>query len=329
MIASFGYVRPLRVGLLAKVRQTVEIVLHIGAHRTGTSSLQAVARDQADRLAAQGVTLWDPRVTRPNLLPGVQPGRGRLPAQVRRAEGRLRLTCAQAGLAGTDVLILIDENMMGTPQGNLRAGALYPAAGERLARIGAALRGQVSRVVLSVRSLDAYWASVLAMTVARGHRVPGPRHVAELAQARRGWRDVIADVACALPGADLRVIPHETHASAPLARLEAMAGRPLTLLPARDWRNRAPDLPALRRMLAARGQNPAILPVGEGRWTPFTAAQTCALRETYADDLHWLAAGAEGMAQLITWTEPAKTGHTPHSGPKTRGHDHEQQGRLA
>lgn len=329
MIATFADPRPFGAALYDKVRRALEIVLHIGAHRTATTSLQAYARAHAGALGARGVTLWDPRVTRPGLLADVQPGRGRLAAQVRRAEGRLRMSCARAGLTGTEVLILSDENMMGTTQGNLRARALYPGVGERLARIGAALHGQVTRVVLSVRSLDTFWASSVAMTVARGHQVPGPRLLSDLAQGRRGWRDVVMDVACALPGAAVRVIPHETHASAPLARLEAMAGRPLDLPTGRDWRNRAPDLPTLRRMVRDRGQTPAILPEGEGRWTVFTAGQAAALRETYADDLHWLAAGADGMAQLITWTEPAKTGQTPHPGSKTRGHDHEQQGRLA
>lgn len=329
MIAALGHMRPRRAPLGEKVRGLLDIVLHIGAHRTATSSLQHWLRGQGPALRDQGVAVWDPRVTRPDLVSGVQPGPLRTPALRARAAGRLRLKCAQAGLDGVQTLILSDENMLGSPLANVAARALYPAAGERMARIGAALRGQVTRVVLSVRGLDAYWASVLAMTVARGHRVPGPRHLAALAGNRRGWRDVITDVACALPEARLIVLPHEQFASMPEARLEAMAQRPLTLPQTRDWLNRAPDLAELRRIVTARGQNPAILPDGQGRWTPFDAGQTAALRETYADDLHWLMAGAEGLADLKTWTAPAKTGQTPHSGAMTRGHTHEQQGRLA
>lgn len=329
MMAAALNSRPLRAALFAKARRTLEIVLHIGAHRTATTSLQRLGRDQAEGLAGQGVTFWGPQVTRPNLLPAVQPGRARSAAMTRRAAGRLRLKCAQAGLSGTQVLILSDENMLGTPQGNLTAGRLYPGAGERLARIGAALRGQVRRVVLSLRGQEPYWCSVLAMTVARGHNVPRARVLQTLAEARRSWRDVVTDVACALPEAELIVLPHENTAALPDWRLQVMAGRPLTLPAGRLWANRAPDLMTLRRHLAERGQNPAILPMGEGRWTPFTAKQSAALRETYADDLHWLTAGADGLAQLKTFTAPGKTGQTPHSGSKTRGHDHEQQGRMA
>ena len=329
MMAAALNSQPMGAALFAKARRALDIVLHIGAHRTATTSLQRLARDHVAGLAGQGVTFWGPQVTRPNLLPGVQPGRGRSAAMTRRAAGRLRLKCAQAGLGGTQVLILSDENMLGTPQGNLTAQALYPAAGERLARISAALRGQVRRVVLSVRGQEAYWSSVLAMMVERGHNVPRARVLQALADARRGWRDVVTDVACAVPEAELIILPHESTAGLPEWRLQVMAGRPLPVSAGRIWAHRAPDLTALRRHLAARGQNPAILPMGEGRWTPFTAGQSAALRETYADDLHWMTAGADGLAQLKTWTAPGKTGQTPHSGTKTRGHDHEQQGRMA
>jgi len=329
MIAAVMISRPVGVALAKKVRRALEIVLHIGAHRTGSTSFQHFARENARGMAAQGVAVWCPRITRPELLSGIQPAPGRVPAQIHRAEARLRLRCAEARAAGTKTLILSDENMMGTPQGNLQAAALYPGAGERLARIGAALQGQVARVVLSARSPDAYWTSLLAMTVARGHLVPGARTIKALVAARRGWRDVIADVACALPGAHVAVMPHEAFSSAPEARLDAMVGRSCGLPMRRDWLNRAPDLPTLRRLLRDRGQNPAVLPQGAGRWTPFDAGQIAALRESYADDLHWLTAGADGLAQLITWTAPDKTGQNPRPGAMTRGHTHEQQGRLA
>ena len=312
----------------------MDVIFHIGAHRTASTSFQAYLRANAPELAAQGLGFWGPMRTRGGLFTGIIPSSTspRPERQARMAKGRIALHSERARLNGMRQLIVSDENVMGAPRRNLRDRALYRGAGERMARHAAAFGGRITRVVLSIRCLDSYWASTLAYGVARGHPVPGPMLLAGLSQQRRSWRDVITDLSCALPGVELIVLPHETYAGLPERRLAILTGGAVRgpVKHARIWLNRAPDLGMLRQSLALRGENPAKLGAGEGRYDPFDAAQKARLRELYQDDLFWLAAGADGLAKMMTEKARNETGKTLQGATLTRGQDDDQQqGRVA
>ncbi|WP_297769582.1 hypothetical protein [uncultured Roseovarius sp.] len=303
----------------------MEIILHLGAHRTATTSFQHYMRANATKLATPGgMGFWGPDITRDGILTGVIPVPGGESAmrQMDRARGRIALRLAQARKVGLHRILVSDENMIGAARRNLRQGQLYDAAGERMARFAHAFDGRISRAVLSIRGQDAWWSSALAYGVARGHRLPKPDDLDRLVTVNRHWREVIRDIACALPGVDLVVLPHEIHGSRPEERLRHMTGLDETpRRAARVWLNHAPDLAALRRAVAARGGDAGLLPEGEGRWQPFDAYQKQALQEAYADDLFWLTAGADGLARLIEETGPNEAGTHPPDGHTTRGQD--------
>ncbi len=323
---------PPRKGRRMKGPEPMDITLHLGAHRTATTSFQHYLRHNADALAELGLAVWGPRRTRDGLLTGVIPVPGRRSAgeQLQRAAGRIAINLRAAEAQGGRRLLVSDENMLGAPRPNLRHGALYPDAGLRLARFAEAFGGRVGRVALSIRAQDSYWASALGFGVARGHRVPGTAERAALARAQRGWRDVIREIACALPEARLIVLPHETFAGRPVRRLAEMTGAAgLPRGQADAWLNRAPTLGGLRAAVAARGGDPARLGAGadEDRWQPFDAEAVARLREAYADDLFWLRAGADGLATLIEETGPVEAGAHPPAGQTTRGHRNGKQER--
>lgn len=316
-----------------KVRPVMDIILHLGAHRTASTSFQHYMRANAGDLAAQGLGYWGPEVTRDGVLSGVIPASGLAsPAQqLDRARRRIALRLEEARKQGMTRVLVSDENMIGATRRNLRRARLYPGVGARMSRFAHAFDGRISRVVLSIRGQDSWWASSLAYGVARGHGVPGGDELDRLVTVNRHWREVIGDLACALPGVDLVVLPHEVHAGRPEARLRAMTG--LTEVPrkaARLWLNRCPDLAALRRAVTARGGDTTELPEGEGRWQPFDWAQRLALQEAYADDLFWLSAGADGLARLSEETGPDEAGRHLPAGQTERGHRNgDQERRLA
>jgi len=72
---------------------------------------------------------------------------------------------------------------------------------------------------------------------------------------------------------------------------------------------------------------PAELPSdGLGHWQPFTKDQTAALRETYADDLFWLTAGADGLATPDRELNRHKNQHKAgQKGDRIKGHHHGQR----
>ncbi|MEQ6247338.1 hypothetical protein ABMC89_00460 [Sulfitobacter sp. HNIBRBA3233] len=309
----------------------MDIILHVGAHRTGTTSFQHYLRHNRDRLLADRTVIWEPSLLRRGMFDGLFPRERVLNGRnlQRRAMGRVRLHAVQALRAGADRLVISEENIIGAPRACLRATTLYPAAGERLARLGMALEGRVRRVVIGVRSQDLWWASVAAYAVGKGHAVPHPARRADIAQNPRSWRDVITDMACALPGAEIVVAPFERMAGRSDRLLEIATGRPAPTEAADVWLNRSPD----RRGLADRLEQ-AAMPgddLWQGRWQPFDAAQVSALREAYADDMMWLTAGADGLARLTEETPRDRAGRSLPDGTWIKGHhdDRHPQGYMA
>jgi len=310
----------------------MDVILHIGAHLCATTTFQDYLHRNQARLRQAGCAVWGPRRTRHGLLHGLLPDGATAPRReaMRRAVGRVRLNLARCAEEGTRRLIVSDPLMMGTLRANLRIGALYCGLGERMARLSQAFEGYPLRIALNLRALDSYWAAALAQEVTRGHGLPRAAMLNRLAAHRRTWRDVIEEVACAMPGADLRVLPFETFGGRPEAQLAAIASGPAPRQHAREWLNATPRLPELRAWLPPR--EAAALPSGSGRWQPFSPAQGAALREVYADDMMWLTGGAGGLARLAA--DPDKTtmqetpaGAAPPQPDKTRGRRNEQEDR--
>jgi hypothetical protein len=311
-------------------RTLMDVILHLGAHRTATTTFQNYMRDQMDDLSAEDVAFWGPRRSRKTVFPGLFRSmvatKGRNFA--RRAEGRVRMMCQQAQARGIRQLLVSDENLLGSCAQNLRLGRLYPAAGDRAARLAPAFGGRVRRIVLSIRSQDIWWASASAMVVARGHAVPSTAQCEAISRNSRSWRDVVTDLACAVPGAEIEVIPFEVHNGRPDQILQLALGADAPADDKLRWLNRSHDVQGLRRMLNDQGSDPDLLPDATGRWQPFSAEQTARLRENYADDMHWLIAGADGLATLTQDTHRTRAETNLPAGAMIKGQGYDQ-GQLA
>ncbi|MEP1768651.1 MAG: hypothetical protein ABJJ53_18685 [Sulfitobacter sp.] len=342
MIAAVSLMRSPCVALLYKgIARFMDIILHVGAHRTGSTSFQHYLRGNRARLAADGTAVWEPRELRRGLLDGLftsprmQNGRN----LHRRAVGRVRLKVAQVERTDAQRLLISEENIIGAPRACLRAGTMYPAIGERMARLETAFDGRISRVVMCVRVQDLWWSSVAAFSVARGHAMPDAARFDAIATAQRTWRDVITDLACALPQVELKILPFEQYAGQFDKVLTQATGRPAPSEGAESWLNRSLDADRLRAKLkdfgvAADGL-PTHLAEGEGRWKPFSDEQTAELREAHADDMMWLAAGADGLATLTEDPSRTRANLSLPSGVLEKGQSHDQEpndrvkGRLA
>ena len=303
----------------------MKVILHVGAHRTGTTSFQSYMRDHADDLLEQGIGFWGPNRTRKSVFPGLfrETTLGRVEKTTDRAFGRVAMHLQQAADHDLTHLLVSDENMLGTARQNLRSCQLYPAVGERMARVHAAFDGRIDRVILSLRSQDHWWASATAMTVGRGHPVPSAQRLEEIAADPRSWRDVIVDLACALPDVDIHVMPFEQHMGRPYDILEQAIDRSAPRDTKNHWLNRAPDLAQLRRLMVEQRGDLDAIPQGQGRMQPFSPEQIVQLRDAYADDMGWLMAGADGLAKLITNPTRREIGNTLRTGALTEGLGHD------
>lgn len=317
MQACSSFLQPSGAALLNWAVRAMDVILHIGAHRTGTTSFQDYMHRMTPELEARNIAFRGPKWA----------GSAGFGASEQEITGH-RAYNVDAGLgrsfdaledAGTKTLVVSDADLLGTIQTNIEKASIYADASARLGRLSRVFTQRVTRIMLSVRSLDTFWNSSLAYGVALGAGLPDRPTLDNIANGSRSWRDVVSDVSKAFPDAKIVVLPFEQYRGRSDAFL--MQGAEITA-PFDDERKRlnaSADLPALRRLLEEQGQSSSVLPFGMGRWNPFANEHLAALREMQADDMMWLTAGADGLATLIEEGSRDRAGKNLPHGPKRKG----------
>jgi len=285
-------------GRLASIAQRglwlLEVILHIGAHRTGTTSLQRALQQNQHNLKKNGVAFWGPRQTRGGRFSGLLRATDADDAETKRLIGRNRgvisLECDRLAKQGTRRLIVSEENILGSMRHNLRTSLLYPGLPTRLARFADLFGSKLTRVGLSIRPYDRYWASALAFTMPMGVPAPVEGDLDRLVTQPRSWRQVISDVARVFPGVEIAVWDFERLIGRPQAQYRVLTGGNGRIQPSDAHHNASAPREALRELLLARGDADgarAIAP-GSGRYMPFKAHHIDALNARYLEDLAWL-----------------------------------------
>lgn len=316
-------VRPTLWALVQQEARTgMKAVLRLGSHFTDVSSFQTYLNTHSKALENKGLVVWDDLLVKGSISDALSPARHR-PALAgtkirRRGQGRIAVWLRLADRAGVDHVIVASSDVMGNPLQNVCRKSLYPAIGERMARLAQAFDGYLARVVLTIQAQDSYWTAALAHSVFNGRALPSQADLDKFVTQPRGWRDVIRDVSCALPNTEVLVAPHERFCGHHDAMLEYMcagqvhAERPYAQLQMPN----VPNLMQLRQALDDRGSQADSLPNESGYWHPFDDFQTATLREKYADDWHWLLSGADGTALPIKENGPDMVGFSPLAGSK-------------
>lgn len=253
----------------------MDVVLHVGAHRTASTTFQKTLGANGAALAEAGIVYWGPKCTRSGLFDGLIGAPERLDA-ARRLAGlrRVALRARRAERAGARLLLVSEENVLGSMRAAVSGGGFYADAGPRVATVAEAFGAHRLTIAIAVRAQDAWWRSVGAFRAARDGG--GPALDERLTGQPRDWRDVIGDIARCNAGARVMVWSHEAMGHRPdavFARLDGGAPiRPLgTVKNASD--------PGVACALS-----------------PDAAAR---LRSRYRADLDWLGAGAGGLAEFM------------------------------
>lgn len=327
---------PLVCALIRRGGKILDVILHIGAHRTGNSSFQSYLRLNQDALSGYGVAFWGPETLRR----GVGSGLLRLapdasPLDMMRAQrsaGLLRIEMERMDHdALTDQLIVSDQNILGSIRHNLAAERLYPNVRQRLSRFVEVFAARCSRVVLAIRSYDSYWASGMAWALPNGAAFPTEAALDRLVTQPRRWRTVIAEVSGLFPRAECVVWPFEALIGSAASQLVAATGEPIPALSASDlWTLPSPGRDLLREVLQNRREPgpAAALPAGDGRWQPFAPHHIEVLQAQYDEDIAWLRSGADGQASFVDYVTPNDAGPHPHRPNDPRGQPDDRQDPL-
>lgn len=335
MLMARHHFRAAAAALLDGASHFVDVILHLGAHRTGTTSLQRFLEDNRDNLNGIGTEFWGPNRTRSGLFSGMvkKPSKLTNEAIIRgqRSTGLIRMELDRLEKSSVKSLIVSEENMIGSMGYNLANAQLYLDAPERLKRFSGAFEGHCKRVCVSIRSYDKYWASVLAFTIQRGRRMPKPADLDRLVTQPRRWRDLIGDVAAAFPSAEVMVWPFEAMVGQIDQQLALINdGRvPPYMRGGNDWHNASPGGAKLRQILIDRGnqRQASAMPKDYSRWQPFDTHHIAAFQAQYDEDIAWLRSGADGIATYAEHSDDGAAGTHLRSAKAQKGHFHEQEQR--
>ncbi len=301
----------------------MDVILHIGAHRTATSSLQHHMAHHRKDMADAGIGYWGPKMTRGGLFRGAIGGSmAVLPWQERRFSGRCAMRAEAERQKGASKLIISDENLLGSLRGALEDTRLYGDAGRRVSAYAKGFVNHRLTVALCVRDYTQWWTSALAFRLMRGGPLPRTELREHLVTQPRRWRHIVEEIARLLPDANVLVWTYEGLAQTPHRILEEWTGL-VTSAPTTPPHNARPSAEALRQLMLDCDIDPEAFQWPEGQFNPFTPHEAEALGAQYDEDLAWLANGAGGFADFIE-APPAQTGQLTLDG---RGRTNDQEHR--
>ncbi len=340
MLSFNDHIKTVRAVLLGGAQLIVDVILHIGAHRTGTTTLQTYLQKNACKLRKNRIEFWGPKRTRSGLFSGLVKPPEKLSNDAllrgKRSSGVIQMEMDRLAMDGVKTLIVSEENMIGVMKNNLRKSRLYPDAAERIERFAPAFELRCRRIVLSIRSYDKYWASVLAYCVERGWKMPDMAVLDRLVIQPNRWRDVVKSVAKSFPDAEILVLPFERLMGQPDRQFALLRGNVdvQPFMAHQEWHNASAGCEKLRNVLFDRGDDVAAqsLPDNNQRWQPFNDDHITAFQQQYQEDLDWLADGADGIATLyneihetgtLIGTRAGQTGITSQVAHVVRGQNHD------
>ena len=199
------------------------IHLHLGAHKTATSYIQAQLQNNLDGLVKCDVGFVLTQQFRRWRVKTVRECRDNADALSARFDAFI---AQHANAART--LLLSDENMIGTCEQIAEHGSLYPDVRRKLGHVAMMLRGYEVRLFISLRRYDEFYAAALCEAARGGHFISFTDFQRRLDANGRRWTNVLQDIAQLFPASQLSVWPYELFRQRPHLVMEEMIGQTLT-----------------------------------------------------------------------------------------------------
>lgn len=188
----------------------MEIVLHLGSHKTATTFLQETLAANQHVLDSHQIAFVPPSIYRPMVLGATSRYRvfNRL-SMIRRVRKKRSVAALieTAERAGKRRLVLSEEILIGTLDKILLGTWFYDRCREELHDVMAAFDGRPVKMLFAVRRYAEYFPSAYAQALKAGTFVPFDDGLKlRLLRQTRGWPEVVADIADILPGGSELVI---------------------------------------------------------------------------------------------------------------------------
>ncbi len=179
-----------------------QVVLHLGAHKTATTSIQMALNGARADLQALGTALILPNDLR----------RGGAADQVDEHGDAPSLEMQLLTMAGDETvqrIVLSEENLIGSSGHNLARRSLYPNVTRRLRKLPAALDHPNVTVLFALRDYGPFLSSSATTAVRRGKVFDPETLRTAFLVLHRSWVDVVAEIRERFPAANLRIWRYE------------------------------------------------------------------------------------------------------------------------
>jgi len=246
------------------------MLLHVGAHRTGTTTFQAFLSQNQDTFSKSGINILVPSDIRSQQLQGLDLGRQRC--------------------------IVSEENFLGTMEHNISQSALYPNAQDNIARVVETLK-IIDTAVISIRNIREWWVSAVAFCLSRnGLGQVNEQLLDRIAQSERSWKHVVEDVISASSGAKVVVRDFSWKTDNPKQLLLKATGwaelKDMTL--ARKKHNAQPTIGVLARKASEKRLGWVVDRIHQfDSFELFDSSQTQVINDRYFRDLEFLRSCSE------------------------------------
>lgn len=287
--------------LLYRSRDRLPVHLHVGAHKTGTTSIQDALAANREALAGRGVLYLPREEGRPHFHKALR-GRHR--------SARRTIAAMRKGRAHAARLVLSEENLAGRLADMTERGTLYPCVGRRIARLHReVLHGAPIRVFFCIRSFDTFLPAVWSELIRQDRFRSFDEFLAAVDMERLSWAPVIRALADAVGEKNLVVWDFDRFVAAPARFAGLIAGVEAEILamPAEASRPSV-SAAAVEHLTGLRGRmtDEAIREhVHEAeerfprpqypRFAPFDGEATAALRARFAGDQAAIRAAFPGV----------------------------------
>jgi hypothetical protein len=177
----------------AETEQRRRIILHCGAPKTGSTSLQNYFADNADQLKADGV-VYPPRFFRRSLVDPLHESFTRLrvgkrPEDSLMSEARARLDALFAD-GGVHTVLISNESILGEPYHADQRG-FFPEHAAAIKQLGRLFEGYDVTVVYFIRDFEGFLPSYYVQYVRMGGYLTFDRFCAHVGRDNISWQPVL------------------------------------------------------------------------------------------------------------------------------------------
>lgn len=193
-----------------------KIILHLGAHRTASTHVQAVMAKNTALLAQAGI-LAPHQSDVKNAL--TKPLGARIPSLG--AGFRALVGASEA----PDTVVISDENLLGFLNSIFTHGRFYPDTARRMAKLRAMLPVDPAKIVVAIRPYDSFFPSAYGRWLAPNRMaLPRAAMAGLVLGLTRGWADMLADITMAFPDTPLTISEYSPDPSFGPSQLKAILG---------------------------------------------------------------------------------------------------------